>query len=114
MPSQKPSFPQLFAPWSVHWFSGSCPVGTLVQVPSEPAIAHDWQVAVQTLAQQTPCWHRLVMHSPLAAQATPVGFLVHTPITQTLGAAQSASAVHDVLHTLVAQVYVPHDDGVVV
>ena len=40
----------------------------------------------------------------------PVGFLVHTPVTQTLGAAQSASAVHDVLHTLVAQVYVPHDD----
>jgi len=54
------------------------------------------------------------MHSPAAAQATPVGFLVHTPITQTLGAAQSASAVHDVRHTLVPQVYVPHDDGVVV
>jgi len=85
-----------------------------VQVPSEPAMAHDWQVAVQTLAQQTPCWQRLVMHSPFAAQATPVGFLVQTPITQTLGAAQSASAVHEVLHTLVAQVYVPHDAGVVV
>lgn len=98
----------------MHWFSGSCPVGTFVQVPSEPAMAHDWQAAAQGPAQQTPCWHWLVMHSLLAAQATPVGFLVQTPITQTLGAAHSASAVHDVRHTLVAQVYVPHDDGVVV
>ena len=41
VPSQEPSVPQLFAPWSVHWFSGSLPVGTLVQVPSVPASAHD-------------------------------------------------------------------------
>jgi len=40
-PSQKPSVPQLLAPWSVHWFSGSVPVGTLAHVPSEPASPHD-------------------------------------------------------------------------
>jgi len=31
------------------------------------------------------------------------GFFVQAPITQTLGAAQSASTLHDVLHTFVAQ-----------
>jgi hypothetical protein len=35
-------------------------------------------------------------------------------LTQTLGALQSPSTVHDVLQTFVPQLYVPHDDGVVV
>jgi hypothetical protein len=40
------------------------------------------------------------MHSVGAPQAIPVGFFVHAPATQTLGAVQSASAVHDVLQTV--------------
>jgi hypothetical protein len=40
----------------VHWASGSCPAGTETQVPSDPAIAQDEQLAVQVVAQQTPCW----------------------------------------------------------
>jgi len=102
-PLQKPSVPQLDAPWSVHWFSGSRPVGTLVHVPRLPASAHDWQVPAQALAQQTPCSHRLVAQSLGAVQVMPVGRFVQAPITQTLGAVQSPSAAHDVLQTFVAQ-----------
>jgi len=87
----------------VHWFSGSLPVGTLLQVPTEPASAQDWQVPAQAVAQQNPWAQKPDMHSDPAAQAVPVGFFVQAPATQTLGAVQSASAVQDVLQTLVAQ-----------
>jgi hypothetical protein len=43
------------------------------------------------------------MQSPAAAHAMPVGFLVHAPATQTLGARQSASVAHDVRQTFIAQ-----------
>jgi hypothetical protein len=99
-PSHVPSRPQVDAPWSVHWFSGSWPVGTLVQVPAVPVSAQDWHVPAQAVAQQKPCSQKPVMHSEGAPQAMPVGFFVQAPATQTLGAVQSASAVHDVLHTL--------------
>jgi hypothetical protein len=75
-----------------------------MQVPTEPGSAHDSHSPVQVVAQQTPCSHRFVMHSLAAAQVLPVGFLVQAPITQTLGAAHSASLAHDVRHTSVAQV----------
>jgi hypothetical protein len=48
--------PQPLAPVSAHWFSGSAPAGTLVQVPALPVSAHDWQFPAQLDAQQTPCW----------------------------------------------------------
>ena len=56
LPSQKPLVPQVAAVASVHWLSGSWPAGTAMQVPSEPAIAHDEQLVAQVVAQQTPCW----------------------------------------------------------
>jgi hypothetical protein len=40
-PSQNPSVPQLDAPWSAHWFRGSCPAGTAVHVPTLPVSAQD-------------------------------------------------------------------------
>ena len=98
----------------MHWFSGSAPVGTLVHVPRVPARPHDWQVPAHTVAQQYPCWQKPVWHSLAAPQARPVGFFAHAPATHTLGAAQSASAVQDVLQTLAPQTYVPHEDVVVV
>ena len=58
---------------------------------------------MQAVPQQIPCWHSPVMHSVPEEQVVPVGFFVHTPSTQTLGAVQSASTVHDVLQTLVPQ-----------
>jgi hypothetical protein len=102
-PLQKPSVPQLFMPWSVHWFSGSVPVGTLAHAPSDPASPHDRHVPVHAVAQQVPCSQNPVWHSLGAPQAMPVGFFAHAPATHTFGAAQSASAVHDVLHTAAPQ-----------
>jgi hypothetical protein len=101
-PLHEPSVPQVDAPWSVHWFSGSVPVGTLVHVPSVPASAHDWHVPAQAVPQQIPCVQNPVRHSVPEAQAMPVGFLVQTPATHTLGAVQSPSTVHDVLHSIAA------------
>ena len=91
LPSHVPSVPQLAAPLSMHWFSGSCPTATKVQVPALPASAHDRQVPVQLELQQTPCWHRPEAHSTAPAHAAPSGFLVHWPALQMLGAMQSAS-----------------------
>jgi hypothetical protein len=54
-PLQKPSVPQVDAPWSAHWLSGSVPVGTFVHAPSVPARPHDWQVPAHAVAQQYPC-----------------------------------------------------------
>jgi|SRR6185369_42102 len=95
--------PQVEAPASVHWPSGSCPAGTLLHVPAVAASAHDWQVPVQAVAQQTDCWQKPLAHSAETEQATPGGFLVQAPATQTLGATQSASAVHDPLHVVPPQ-----------
>ena len=79
------------------------------QAPSAPAIAHDRQVPVQAVAQQTPCSQNPVTHSAAAAQAMPVGFLPQAPLTQTFGATQSASPVQEILQALVPQEYAPHD-----
>jgi len=91
LPSQVPSVPQLAAPLSMHWFSGSAPTGTKVQVPEVPVSAHDRQVPVQLELQQTPCWQRPEAHSTPPAQVMPSGFLVHWPALQMLGATQSLS-----------------------
>jgi hypothetical protein len=100
LPLQTPLVPQLEAPWSMHWFSGSCPTGMFVQVPSVAASAHDVQVPVQLELQQTPCWHDPEAHSVPAPQARPSGFLVQVPPLQTFGARQSVSAVQVTLQTL--------------
>jgi hypothetical protein len=102
-PLQKPSVPQVDDPASVHWFSGSLPVGTLVQLPAVPVSAHDWQVPVQLVAQQTFCEQKVVAHSAPVVQAVPFGFLVQTPEMQTFGLLQSVSAVHDVLQAVAPQ-----------
>jgi hypothetical protein len=38
------------------------PVATLVQVPTVPESAHDWQAPVQLLSQQTPCAQKPLLH----------------------------------------------------
>ena len=101
-PLQGPSLPQVAAPASVHWFSGSAPLGTLVQAPGVPARAQDWQVPVQAVAQQIPCSQKPELHSPAAAQVAPIGLRPQLPLLQTLGDAQSAAVVQVVLHAPVA------------
>jgi hypothetical protein len=82
-PSQVPSVPQVAEPASAHWLSGSVVGGANVQVPIVPVSAHDRQVPVHELAQQTFCWHWPVWHSLPAAQTTPLSFFEQTPLLQT-------------------------------
>ena len=51
----QPFAPQVAAPASLHWPSGSAPAGTATQVPSEPVRLQALQVVAQAVPQQTPC-----------------------------------------------------------
>ena len=92
-PSQAPSAPQLAAPWSAHWPSGSAPAGTVEQVPLDPASAHDMQVTVHDVWQQTPWAQIPLRQSGPAAHAAPSGSLPQLPLVQTLPAEQSPPVV---------------------
>lgn len=111
-PSQEPSVPQLAAPSSVHWFKGSCPAGTALQVPTLPVRAQDWQVPAQAVTQQKPWAQNPELHSAAAAQAAPIGFLPQLPEMQVLGATQSALEAHVVLQAPVPQTNGSHEAGV--
>ena len=55
--------PQVDDPWSLQMPVGSVvPVATLVQVPTVPESAQDWQAPVQLLSQQTPCAQKPLLH----------------------------------------------------
>jgi hypothetical protein len=109
LPSHMPSLPQVDAPWSAHWPSGSAPSGTLVQVPMLPGTAHDRQVPGQVPPQQTPCSQKLELHSRAPPQAAPIGFLPQLPLMQLLGGRQSLSPVQIVRQRLsVAQLNGAH------
>jgi hypothetical protein len=82
--------PQLAAPWSLHWFSGSCPAGTVEQVPPVPESAHDMQLPRQAVWQQTPCSQKALAHSLAAPHALPRGLRPQLLAVQTLPAVQSA------------------------
>jgi hypothetical protein len=106
MPSQVPSVPQVAAVTSVHWFSGSWPLGTFVQVPTVPEIAQDRQVPVQVVVQQTP-WAQLPeLHSVSPPHAAPIGLRPQLFPLHTFGDAQSAAVAQVVL-----QAAVPHAKG---
>jgi hypothetical protein len=77
----------------VHWPFGSAPpAGTGVQVPSVPASPHETQLALQAVAQQTPCAHWPLRHSTPVPQLAPFGLRPHEPPVHTAGGAQSAFA----------------------
>ncbi len=86
-----------------------------MQVPALPAIAHDMQLPVQVVAQQTPCAQWVDLQSPSAPQLAPGGLRPQLPFTQKLPVVQSASAEQVVLHwpeaeeADVAQVNGAHD-----
>jgi hypothetical protein len=84
----------------------------LVHVPGVPASAHDLHVAVQAVAQQTPCAQMPLVQSVFAVQAVPLGRFVQTPFAQMFGETQSAVTVHDVLHAPVPHAYGSHIDVV--
>jgi hypothetical protein len=82
-----------------------------LQVPSLPGTAHDLHVPVQSVMQHLPWAQNVELHSSLAPQLAPIGFLPQLPPMQVLGATQSASVVHVVRHVLlsVAHWYGAHD-----
>jgi hypothetical protein len=100
MPLHCPSSPQVVAPASAHWPSGSMPSGTLRQVPSPPATAHDLHVPVQAAEQHRPCAQIAELHSASAPQAAPSGFLPQLLLTHVFGETQSASVMQLVRQVL--------------
>jgi hypothetical protein len=99
-PLHWPSRPQVIAPSSAHWPSGSVPSGTFRHVPSLPATAQDLHVPVHVAEQQRPCAQIAELHSASAPHAAPRGFLPQLLLTQVLGATQSVSVMQ-----LVRQVF---------
>jgi hypothetical protein len=91
LPLHVPSLPQVLAPWSVHWPSGSAPSGTLVHVPTLLGTLHDRQVPSHAVPQQTPCAQKPELHSGPPPHAAPIGFLPQLPFWQLFGATQSLS-----------------------
>ena len=69
-----------------------------MQVPALPWTAHDLQVPVQAVAQQTPSAQNAELQSSLVPQLAPIGFLPQLPETQNVPVAQSMSIEHVVLH----------------
>jgi hypothetical protein len=88
----------------VHWLNGSAPAAIDAQVPIVPASAHDRQMPTQAVAQQTPCSHRVELHSAAAAQLAPIGFLPQLPARQVFGLVHSL----DVEHVMRQAPPVPH------
>jgi hypothetical protein len=111
MPLHCPSRPQVVAPSSAHWPSGSMPSGTLRHVPSLPATAHDLHVPVQAAEQHRPCAQIAELHSASAPHAPPSGFLPQLLLTHMLGDTQSASVMQLVRQVFpsVAHRYGMHD-----
>jgi hypothetical protein len=103
-PSQVPSSPQVDAAAAGHWLAGvgAVPAGTELHVPTDPVSAHETQVPLQAVEQQTPCAQFPVLHSGPVLQLAPFGFLPQliALVLQLLGEAQSVSAVQVVLHVV--------------
>jgi len=87
-------------------------LGTFVQAPTVPVSAHDWQVPVQAVLQQTPWAQNPEPHSVLPPQATPIPYFTQLPPMQKKLVTQSVSTVHDVLQTPVPHWYGLQDDVV--
>jgi hypothetical protein len=104
LPSQKPVVPQVEAFCAVHCPVGSVPPAVIgVQVPTLPCSAHDMHFDPQVVAQQAPCAQTPLPHSVPSPQTAPTGLRPHDPALQEAGAAQSASALQDELHTAAPQ-----------
>ena len=61
-----------------------------MQVPAAPGSAHDSQVPLQSLLQQTPCAQIRLLQSSLAVHGAPSGLRPQLPLAQKLPALQSA------------------------
>ena len=84
--------PQLGAPLSAHWSSGSSPSATSAHVPAVPTMLHERQAPAQPLRQHAPCSQNSLAHSVGDPQLWPLAFLPQLVPLQTLGATHSLSA----------------------
>ena len=102
LPLQRPLRPQVVAPASAHWASGSWPAGTATHVPIEAAMAHELQTDEQAVAQQTPCAQTPELQVVPAVQVAPLGARpqLFVDVLQVVEAAQSASPVQVVLQAV--------------
>jgi hypothetical protein len=90
-----PVVPHVAWPMSLHTPAGSAlPLATLVQFPTAPPSAHDWQEPLHAELQHTPCAQKLDWHSPAAEHDAPSGFFPHWLPLQTRGLRQLALVVH--------------------
>jgi hypothetical protein len=93
-----PFVPQDAPPTSTQRPAGSgAPVGTLVQEPSVPVSAHDWQAPVQALSQQTPCAQKVEPHSLPAEQDAPLFLRPQELPLQTFGGRQLLAVLEQAL-----------------
>jgi hypothetical protein len=82
------------------------PGALLLHMPRDASSAHDLQIPVHDVWQQTPCSQNPLRHSCAPKQAAPGGLRPQVPSVHTAGALQSRSLVHDALHA-----FVPHRYG---
>jgi hypothetical protein len=101
-----PLVPQLTAPWSLQPPAGSgIPIGTSVQMPSDPFNAHERHDPVQAVAQQIPCAHVAERHSVLVEQEAPLGLRPHELAVQTFPVEHWALVAQEAKHFDPLQVY---------
>ncbi|HEY2595773.1 MAG TPA: hypothetical protein VGK33_17920, partial [Chloroflexota bacterium] len=102
LPLQSPLRPQVVAPASAHWASGSWPAGTATQVPTEPATAQELQIEEQAVAQQTPWAQTPELQVVPTVHAVPLGARpqLFVDVLQAAEAAQSAFPVQVVLQAV--------------
>ena len=106
-PSQNPVLPQVAAPSALHCPLGSVPFAAIgLQVPRLPTSAHDMQLVLQAVVQQTPSAQSPLWQSAGPAQLAPGGRRPHELLMQTFGGAQSASLAQVDLH-----IATPHLNG---
>ena len=79
------------------------PVTLLLHVPREASSAHDLQIPLHAVWQQTPCSQNPERHSCAPKQAAPGGLSPQVPLVQTAGGLHWASVVHEGLHA-----FAPH------
>jgi hypothetical protein len=98
LPLQRPFVPQVDEPWSVHWVVGfgGCPPVIEVQVPTVPDSAHELQVVLQALLQQTPCAQNPELHIAAAEQGDPIDSFPQVPTVWPDGMVQEAGEVQSV------------------
>jgi len=94
-PSQWPLVPQAAGPWSAQPPPRSAvPAGTGVHCPGVPGKAHERQLPVQAVSQQTPSAQKPDWHWSAVLQGWPGPRRPQLPFKQACGDAQSAYEAH--------------------